>query len=225
MVKTKLRTILICCLSVTGCATLTMPPNVPVDNVSKYNLSVEKEGLAIAVDPFFEKDRLKRFFDTDLLDNGILPIMIVVENNSKNDGYILDKNSFSIAMKSQPTSDSEKTTDPSISLNRKEIDALNYSAIGLIGTSLIIGPPILLVPGLIADFYAGKKYVDNRKINDNLLKKAFIDKTVYPNDSHSGFVYFKLKDRDDIQNICELLVVPIKISSDEKVIFEFRIKK
>jgi len=207
-------------LIIMGCS-LAVSPDVAVKPVPQYKFYQEQEGLRIAVDPFYEKERLQNSFSGDLLSFGILPILIVIENHNPKSGYLLDRKFFSIAMEaSQQTSDK----DLAVPMPQKEIDTLKYTGLGIVGVSSIIGPPIMLIPGMAVMGYAAKKEIDIKEINENLSRKAFIDRTVYPGESHSGFVYFPVRDREASQNIAAVLVKAKDIPSDKELTFVFQIK-
>ena len=213
-----------------GCSH-TLAPNVAVKPTSQYQLCQEREGLKVAVDPFFEEERIKTFFGTDLISHGVLPVLVVIENNHPNSGFLFDKRNFSIVMKGED-SDSQRGTDDIIHKYQKLLDFEKYPGLFIgMGAIAIVNPimlppivtPIMLTPVVVLGFYDTKKESDNAKINQNLMRKAFLDKTIFPGGSHSGFLYFQLKDQEVAKKVVAILIKVKNTISNEEQSFVFQI--
>ena len=74
---------------VSGCTVPVRIYDIDVKKPSSYSHSVSLSGLSLAADTFSEEDRLKRYFGENLLERGILPILVVIQNVSAADAYIL----------------------------------------------------------------------------------------------------------------------------------------
>lgn len=211
--------------------------------VSQYNLYQEQKGLKVALDPFFEKERTRDYFGIDLLSHGIVPVHVVIENNHPNSGFLFDRRNFSILMKGENT-EIKTETDPTIPEYHKVLDLNSEEernlwqglsstgfVTGIVGTGLL-APRIVMIPVMIptsavaiVQLYDFKKEGDNIKINQNLIRKGFIDKTVFPKESHSGFLYFKVKDREAIKNVIAIIIKAKNTFTDEGLNFVFQIGK
>lgn len=69
-----------------GCAT---PPVYPTKPVTACEYKQTKEGVTVGVHPVFASAELDQFFKTDLWSRGILPLLVVVQNNNGNATYLL----------------------------------------------------------------------------------------------------------------------------------------
>ena len=159
-----------------------------------------------------KEDRLKEFFGCDLLLRGVLPILVVIENQNAEDGYILAKEKTGLIMRKTNSTRTENDlgregyasdeleraikTEAGISNMGALVFAgsLPFYAVGAIASPIIV---IGLVPMLIAE----KKVKDEYAIKRNIEETQLVDKTLYQGGSNSGFLYFQLKDKEDINKI------------------------
>jgi hypothetical protein len=191
-----------------GCATIELQlQDVEVKPVSKYTLFQEKQGLQISLDPFLERDRVMKVFGTDLLSKGIFPVLVVANNKSKEDIFLLDKRYSSVGI----TSDEMAGIGGATVL--AEMGALLF-------TPAIIGLPLVI--GL--DFLSYKSSQQAKIIMQNMSKKELLDKTIFPGDLHYGFLYFKLKDMEAIKKAKIIQLKAKNPRSEEEVTFIFNIK-
>lgn len=79
----------------TGCITMDIPPD-KVRPLDAYPLKVEQQGLTIAVSALGRKEA-KEVFGTDLLDDGVLPILIMAENRNPSTSFVLAKSKVLVA--------------------------------------------------------------------------------------------------------------------------------
>jgi hypothetical protein len=190
----------------------------------QYNLCQEQNGLKVAVDPFFEKERMENFFGTDMLSYGILPVLVVIENNHSNSGFLFQKTYFSIAIKGE-NSDTKSGTDATIPKNQKILDLEKNPELAVaMGVISVVAPGIVLslTPLMM---YEDIKRINIMKKNYNMMMKAFIDKTIFPKESHSGFLYFQVKDQQVIRNVVAIIVKTKNTLTDEELRFVFQIVK
>lgn len=92
---------------VAGCAT---PPAYPTRAAADCRAQATKEGLTIGIHPIFDKQEAEHYFGSDLLLRGLLPVLVVVENHSKDASYLLSMNNCSL---SQSTGYGSKADLPS----------------------------------------------------------------------------------------------------------------
>lgn len=72
--------------ALSSCAT---PPAYPPKQAAECEYTATKEGVTIGVHPVFDQQELSQYFKTDLVDRGILPVLIVAQNDSRNATYAL----------------------------------------------------------------------------------------------------------------------------------------
>ena len=197
-------------------------PSVAIQPIQQYNFVQGQDGLKIALDPFFEEERLKEFFGYDLLSHGILPVLVVAENNNPKSGYLLEKKFFSAVMKVEKETDTKAAAEPAVPPVPGELSTAVAITIGVTG---IVAPVFVIVPGLPVLFFLAKQEDDIQKANENLKEKAFVDRTIFNGESHCGFVYFQVKDREAAQEISIISIKAKNITSDKELNFVFQINK
>lgn len=213
-------------LSLSGCATnKTVIPDVPVSPAQQYKYFLDQEGLSIAIDPFFEEERIRLYFGGDLLSRGILPVLIIVENNDNKAVYLLERNSIQLQDSQQGVPDrAAYNREPAISYPVRPLNVFE-----ILGNPLAFAHITLTVRALSGNPVM-KPDVDNKVVleantlNENLKKNAFVDRTVFPNERHSGFVYFQIKGSDDLKNILAIVVKAKNIRFDKDLSFDYKFK-
>jgi hypothetical protein len=149
--------------------------------------STVQEGLTVSVEEFASTSKSRQAFDADLAANGILPLLVRVENNSTMN-YRVREIDINAALngKSLSTLYGDQAADQS---------GTSEYAGKAAGWTLITGPfAILLWPVTIAGSAAHTAGV-NRKIEQHFASMEFTDKVLKPQQSAAGFVYFKLADK------------------------------
>ena len=78
-----LKRTLVCCLAfvfaLSGCATKVIPA-YQAKSVSAYSLKDTKDGLSIAVHAITDEKESDKYFGTNLIDSGILAVLVKAEN-------------------------------------------------------------------------------------------------------------------------------------------------
>jgi len=196
-----------------GClkAVKPMPFAVPIQPANQYAHRTQYEGLIVAADPFVEQNRLNAFFGTDLLANGILPVLVVVENHHSQDSYSLSRDQFGL-IAGQPGREVgvESDTDANFAVKgragKEKIAGVGRGSMEVATTGMplmILSPLIpaaLGIPGLLLQ-PVGAELMDANMINSNLTAKAFVDCTLMPGQSKSGFIYFRLNSREQSKHL------------------------
>jgi hypothetical protein len=168
-----------------GCATYR-----PLINVSKIEVKPfwRTEGLVtIGVDPYIQTDRQKEVFDDDLEKAGVLPIYLLVKNNSdqsmslRHEDIVLEYPSgYKISLVQIDTVlrilDRKNDYRPSIPI-------IVLGAIGL-------GGFYLLVPFVFAGAIIEKKIVETKVAETDYKEKVFKDVKLNKDESIQGFVFF-----------------------------------
>jgi len=185
--------IFVICVLVAGCGVRVR--NLPSQNLLDYKFSSSRDGLRISIDPFSDKERVEKYFGVDLLSDGILPVLVGFENIDSEDGFILVKEKSYISM--------DKLEDRQV---RSEDNIRGYeeleSALSIYNFGRIIGSPLFT-------FIGETQLYNESTILRNMDEKKFVDKIVYPGGLNVGFLYFKLKKKEDIGNI-ETVILPVQ---------------
>lgn len=187
------------CLFFTGCVGLPHH-ELPSKNISAYNFTSSIDGLKISVDPFSDEERLKKYFGTDLISRGILPILIEFENINSEDGFYLIKEKTHLAW----------NESGNIKINVGNIDKEVENAKNLLtitSYSLVAGP--LLVA--LAEFNFATESIVRRNLDD----KGLVDKIVYSGMSNKGFLYFWVNKKEEIRFIDKIIFSAKNIRTDE----------
>lgn len=186
---------------VTNCAP-TEIRKVAVQKADHYKFTSQQDGLRISVDPYTEKNRIKDSFGCDLLSRGILPVLVVVENLSSEDGYIMviDKASLMI---SNAVNDNKQVGEDQKNYELERARKRAHSLDGIQPVMVLF--PLLAFAVLPFAQTAENTYRNEVEIKRNLEQKLIVPKTIYQGGSHSGFLYFNLGKAEDIsivQGIC-----------------------
>jgi hypothetical protein len=211
--------------SFSGCAKKKVVPDLVVSPAQQYKYCFDQEGLRIAIDPFFEEERIRLYFGGDLISRGILPVLIIIENNDNKTGYLLERNAIQLQDSQQGASDRVAySREPAIVYPLRPLNILEillnptpFGAITLTARALSGNP--IMKPDIDDDVV-----LEAHMLNENLKKKAFVDRTVFPGESHSGFVYFQIKGSDDLKNIFAIVVKVKNIRFDNELSVDFKIK-
>jgi hypothetical protein len=211
-------TILLC-----GCATRRSFLDANINPTSEYKYHQEQDGLSVAIDPFFDSEKIVEYFGINLLDQGYLPVHVVVENHNAKSAFLLEKQNFSIMTIEQQNDKSESSPtyrEPMQSYSSNDIYNAETSGKIAFWAPLF---PILIIP---ASFGLPSEYrIRNISIvNENMRKKTFVDKTLFSNENHSGFIYFQINNQTSLKNISVISVKTTKIISDEVLNFNFTLK-
>ena len=166
----------------TACSTLN-PSLISAPSISKYSLSKEANGLSVAIDPYFDKHRLERELGAELPDE-ILPIFVVVENRSPTT-YLLEKTQFTLDSTRSNNEGLVPTKPPIPSISDTEFTSMIIGAVGAAAYLPIVSIPALVISAKATDKRLYATY--------NFWLNEFPDKTIFPGESVSGFVYLALE--------------------------------
>ena len=176
--------------SISGCSTLQIS-KYPDQPVEKYPYTIsEMDALAVAVDPIVDNEESTKYFDVDLLTNGILPVRVAIENRSASASYVIDKDRFALL---------DMRTTGAWSMIEK-VDSENAGE-GLIWASI---PFILLIPPGVIPYAILMSIGTQINLNANVRRHDFVvnelqTTTLSPGERISGFVYFPFPNGDVTQ--------------------------
>ena len=206
-------------------------PELQVESPATYPLHTEFNGLKLAVDPYLDPARVEGFFSVDLLAEGIVPILLVIENSSEAQGYrILRDNVALLQAEGTLATQSEVTGSQQLNQQLGQAETLGGAWAGA-ATPLPLGYAYNLGPGAafaaIGAYAVFTEFSATRKkdvLEYSILETQLMDKTLYPGQTLSGFVYFRLDD-SDIGSITGIRVLAEGLKNIEDIAFEFTLTK
>lgn len=188
-----------------GCTTLELP-DYQAKSIDHYSASLSKNGLSVAIHPLTDVEENKKYFGVDLLNKGILPVLVMAKNQSPS-SFILKKERFSLGSKN-PVSDS--TND------RKRLGSeASGEALSLAG-AMLISLPLM--------FIGGKMESDATVVKQNFLVKELHMETISPGKSTQGFVYFRLPKGTAPQKLWKIHLEAVNLQSKEITDFNLSFK-
>ena len=170
--------------------------DITAPDASSCKFTGKTDGLKVSAEPFIEKDKLIRYFGSDLRSKGLIPILIIFENKNAGDGFIIVQERAKLTIEK---SGHESERDARASYNRYSTEPpLTYSISPVTDFTV----PILF--GIVGGVIIEQHYVNLAIIARNMEEKKLVDKIVYPSSSHYGFVYFRIEKEDDMVSIKEI---------------------
>ena len=169
----------IACL-VTGCASYT-PTLVKLEPSGPNVTKTIKGDLTIYVEEFVSPSKSETAFDTDMAEEGVLPLLIQVSNGGEDPCEILAED---IIVRGDSVL---KPLTPEVAA-----DKASRSAVGkAIGWSLIV--PIIAIPVAVIASASHTSKVNLKMVAD-FNAKAFQDASLQPNTDHTGFIFLELEE-------------------------------
>jgi hypothetical protein len=96
MSMSKLLLVLSCfSVLVAGCASY-KPNNVPEAGIDKYKYRDSRQGLTVAVDPYYHPTKTQAVFDNDFREHGLLALNVIAVSSDENK-YILKRSEISVS--------------------------------------------------------------------------------------------------------------------------------
>lgn len=169
-----------------GCAVQVHDIASPI--ASSCRFSGAHAGLTISAEPFAEEDKLRKYFGEDLLSRGVLPVLVVFENQDAGDGFSILQGQAKLLI-GQSTPGSGKDPHPPVKVDATE-PPLTYSI------SPVIDVAASLAFGYVGMLSAQARNANMATIARNMEEKQLTPKIVYPGSTHQGFLYFKIGGRD-----------------------------
>jgi hypothetical protein len=198
-------------------------PEVSVQPSKNYRMCQDVAGLIVGADLYVEEDRLKEYFGKNLVQkNNILPVLVVLENRHLRDGYLIEGGQISLALRQGAARAEEGQATVPVT---DKTGALSTAVVPLAIAGVLFTPAALAGIALLPFLAAAERQRDVAvQINDNLTKKALTDRTLYPGEVHSGFVYFPLSSPAMVSDIAavEVKVKNLKTSQLMKVVLPVR---
>jgi hypothetical protein len=134
-------------------------PDYPVRQAGEYDVTAERAGVTIGVQPVEDLKDQKTYFDVELTPKGFVPVFIVIQNATGSDSFLFQKTNIGYGGVSN---------SPTPNIRSKVGDTMAYLGPGLIAMKLI---------------------TNATKVQENILKKEVQSKTLSPGTSVHGFLY------------------------------------
>jgi hypothetical protein len=161
--------------------------------------------FTVYVDEFATPEKSEKAFDTNLVKEGVLPLLVQVQNNSP---HPYEVKTMDIIVQETGSNTVLSPLTPEQTAKKAKKNAVTRA----IGWSLIV--PIVAIPVAVA---ASAIHTDkvNKQIAQDFSAKSFPDGTIMPNKEQFGFVFFELpKGRKDLSGL-NLQVTPRKADTGE----------
>jgi len=194
-------------MQVMGCAPMKIPP-FKAEAFDTYKNQVAKDDLHIAVWPMTDKEQQEKCFGVALADMGVLPVLIIAENRSASQRFMLRDDLISLQHKTT------KQIFPQAFQTAPADDSQHEgarTASGALSAASLLTVPIAGLPFVFLSLGLAKSSENAKAIQDSLFDKTLFTQTVLPGKTAEGFAYFKLADgkinlSDDKTNLKELLL-------------------
>ncbi len=164
-----------------ACGTMKVTP-LATNEASSYAQHEEKNGLVVGVQPMTGKKEIEDVFRVNLLRHGLLPILLVVQNQSPSDSFIVPKEQITVLSDATGTTNATQTAD--VASGAKSAG----EATGFAAGAMILASPVLAAPLMIASAKLGS---DATVAQYNLADKEFYTHTLGPGEKAQGFLYFQ----------------------------------
>ena len=194
-----------------GCGTMEVT-KFKTRNADSYANTAEKNGVTIGVQPITDKREVKETFKINLLEKGLLPILLVAENHSASSSFILAKDKVFVL--------NEATGTTSLSQQSKVTSQTAGDATAIAGASLLAATSLAGAPLMIAGL---KMASDATVIQHNLADKELYSRTLGPGEKAQGFIYFHYPKGDPLSDAYHVLVEVKESSTGESTAFDFKV--
>lgn len=190
----------------TGCSTMSVPP-MPIQPIESYALRQETRQVTVAVHPVMSKQEIDATFNTDLLDRGIVPILVVIDNKNPSASFVVAREWVAVV-----NNETAVRTASALPAARSETGAQVATVVGaaLISLPLVIG---------------GMKIAsDAQVIQHNLGDKAFYSHTVAPGRRAQGYLYFNASEGKPLAGHHRVVVELRDSATNDPLTFLFPIR-
>jgi len=192
-------------------------PEVEIRPLSQYSLSQRKSDIALAIDPYFEEERVKKYFGFNLLEDGILPVFLIVENQG-DDLILIRPNDLVSAFGGLGlTAAAGGVAKTDSAINQGEIKQAEVMSSAVLA-GMFLG---MIIPILTSVVYGEKDFT---LIRYNVRKKTLLDRTLSKNEAASGFVFLKVGDKPGLSKIRYLQVRVKNLRTGEMETFVYPVK-
>jgi hypothetical protein len=159
-----------------GCSTMKVTP-LTTGSADSYTQHEEKNGVVVGIRPMTDKREIEDMFKVNLLNKGLLPILVVVENQSASNSFIIARDKLGVLNEATGTTNSSQ---------RKKVTSGGGEALAITGSLLVASGSLVAAPLL----FIGEQKASNASVIEfNLADKEFYSRTLGPGEKAQGFVY------------------------------------
>jgi hypothetical protein len=203
--------VLVLIVMAAGCSTMATPPLYTSEH---FPMQKESEGIQVSLEIVKSKDKVEKYFGTDLLAAGIVPFYVQVVNTSKDSSILVDEHSFSLQLGAKSPG---LNTNNKIKNSTEEASQMSTAATaGIFVTPLILMP---ILPAMLLE--SGKMVTDASVVNYVFNRNKLWPTTLSPGRSIRGFVYFKLPAKEVMPDRWNMDVTIKHLSDDKNTTFQF----
>jgi hypothetical protein len=185
----------LCCFLLLKSAGAAIFPDYPVHRVSDYKTTTSEGGLALAAETVDDLQTQKKYFSTELTPKGFLPVMIVMENRSAADSFVVQKSGIAYGASSLSTPDARSKTG-------ERLGVASLAALSL-GGALI----------------AAKLISNASKVQQNIVTRELQSRTLSPGSTAHGFLYVPVPKKAEREPI-RLRIPVTRVSTGESLTLE-----
>lgn len=174
-----------------ACQTVQIPP-YPTRKIAEYPAAQIQQGggLAVTVEPVLDREQAKKYFASDLVGQDLLAVLVVAENRSATDSYLLTADSASLVAADTRARQEATGKGPASSWATTPGVATGMHIAQTV-TMLTFPASIVLMP---LAFGGSKKIADAEAVEYNMVVSGLHATTLSPGESAHGFAYFHLGD-------------------------------
>lgn len=195
-----------------GCTPTMQIASCPVKPANQYDCTVNENGFALAVRPFYKAEETKKYFGMNFRKAKIIAFQIIAENQSDSKSFLISKEQFSLAI---PTEKADA------GLSEKPGQYLPAA----ITVSLFVVPVAALTLAPVAIIAANASASDNHMIKHNFVVNELQRHTLSPGDKVDGFVYVGLpKETDEYPKEMIVSANIRELPSENLLPFKFNLK-
>lgn len=165
----KLGLVLWSILLLSGMAAAQKFPEYTVLSASQYSSCQTRNGIRVAIEPLGAKEKQKKHFGTSFESQGLLPVLVVLENDSISSSLLLQRDLVTYRSGGDLTKD---YSGGATSVRSKSGEVIAVAGAG--GVLMFIGLKMI----------AGAS-----KVKQNILVKELRSQTLAPGKAGSGFLY------------------------------------
>jgi hypothetical protein len=167
-----------------GCSTMKITP-LTTGKADSYTPHEQKNGVVVGIHPMTDKREIEAMFKVNLLDKGLWPILVVVENQSAGESFIVAQNKVAVLNMATgartPSQRKKVTSDAGEAMQAS--GAIMVSLGGFVLPLLLIGLPIECT---------GMQHASDASVIEyNLGDKEFYSRSIGPGEKAQGFVYLQ----------------------------------
>jgi hypothetical protein len=202
-----------------GCSTMRLPSYSPLP-FDEYPSGTTIDGLSLAALPLTDEEEVEEYFGADLLSEGILPVLVIAENQSDTTSFALLPERISLGDLNDPVT-SEFLPESSTAAQISETSSVWLLPLLMAGpfglAAYAVTAPVLTTVG-------AKSSSDVAEIQYNFAEKALGAETLSPGGTTNGFAYFELPPTKSESSSWVLRVEALNLGTGERRTYELQLE-